>query len=145
MTALDVAWGSTCRLQASRFCCFRAAYFGHSTPLCRHVIVIPRLTQRLADARQRLAEVGVAYELLNGTDGRQPIPAPLLDMYLGPRLRDLVLRQHDQHWVMMTANLLSNVQVRAKGLDERVRACLSESVFEVHVGRGRLNVRGRFM
>ncbi|PNW84977.1 hypothetical protein CHLRE_03g166550v5 [Chlamydomonas reinhardtii] len=75
-----------------------------------HVIVIPRLTQRLADARQRLAEVGVAYELLNGTDGRQPIPAPLLDMYLGPRLRDLVLRQHDQHWVMMTANLLSNVQ-----------------------------------
>ncbi len=78
---------------------------------CRHVLVIPRLTQRLADARQRMEEVGVAYELLNGTDGREPIPAALLDLYLGPRLRDLVLKQHDQHWVMMAASMISHVQV----------------------------------
>ncbi|KAG2443013.1 hypothetical protein HYH02_009429 [Chlamydomonas schloesseri] len=89
-----------------------------------HVIVIPRLTQRLADARARMAEVGVAYELLNGTDGRQLIPPALLDLYLGPRLRQLVLQQHDQHWIMMTANLLSNVQAFHRVVEREQEAAI---------------------
>lgn len=83
---------------------------GLNGTLSVHVIVIPRLTQRLADSCQRVEVVGVAYELLNGTAGREPIPTALLDLYLGPRLRHLVLEQHDWHWVMVAANLLSHVQ-----------------------------------
>lgn len=92
-------------------CCASEPACDDTCVRCRHVIVIPRLTQRLADSCQRVEVVGVAYELLNGTAGREPIPTALLDLYLGPRLRHLVLEQHDWHWVMVAANLLSHVQV----------------------------------